>query len=159
MVAVRVGPPLSVYVIASPDYLEKNGTPTHPCSLLEHDCINFRHVTSGQIERWEFVRGEERFDLLVKGRLTINDSEILVRMALDGLGIAYMVNGYIERFIEEGRLVRLLAEWSPAIPSLHLYYPDRRRVPAKLRALIDFLRSDSSNLLHEEGAVLWTEDD
>ncbi|EOX6785741.1 LysR family transcriptional regulator [Pseudomonas aeruginosa] len=142
MVAVRVGPLMSTHIIASPDYLERHGVPEHPYDLREHDCINFRHITTGMLERWEFVRGDEKIDLMVNGRLTVNDSEILVRSTLDGLGIANMINGYIEPFLEDGRLVRLLTEWSPEIPSLHLYYPDRRRVPAKLRALIDFLREE-----------------
>lgn len=142
MVAVRVGPPISAQIIASPDYLARRGTPVLPHDLHEHDCIGFRHTSTGQIERWEFARGEEKFELALKGRLILNDSEALVRAALDGLGIAYMINGYIERFLEDGRLVRLLPEWSPEFPALHIYYPDRRRVPAKLRALIDFLRSE-----------------
>ncbi|MNR59466.1 LysR substrate binding domain protein [compost metagenome] len=61
-----------------------------------------------------------------------------------------MISGYIEPFIQQGRLVRLLETWSPVFPSLHLYYPDRRRVPAKLRALIDFLRSEHASPQLEE---------
>jgi DNA-binding transcriptional LysR family regulator len=56
-----------------------------------------------------------------------------------------MINGYIERFLQSGELVRVLADWSPRFDDLHLYYPDRRRVPAKLRAFIDFLRSARVN--------------
>ena len=52
-----------------------------------------------------------------------------------------MSNGFIERFLEEGRMVRLLADWSPPVPGLVLYYPSRRRAPRKLRALVDFLRA------------------
>jgi DNA-binding transcriptional LysR family regulator len=51
-----------------------------------------------------------------------------------------MINGYVERLVERGRLVRLLTDWSPTLPGFTLYYADRRRVPAKLRALIDYLR-------------------
>ena len=142
MVAVPIGPDLHVQVIAAPEYLNQHGLPEHPRDLLLHDCIGFRHTTSGQIERWAFDNGEEQLDLQIKGRLIVNDSEILVRSALDGLGIAYMINGYIEPFIQQGRLVQLLPDWSPVLPSLHVYYPDRRRVPAKLRALIDFLRNE-----------------
>ena len=58
-------------------------------------------------------------------------------------GKIYMVSGYIERLVEQGRLVRLLQEWSPALPGLTLYYPDRRRASAKLRALIDFLKAEA----------------
>lgn len=154
MVAVRVGPPLSAQVLASPDYLARHGTPTHPRDLLDHDCIGFRHTTSGQIERWEFTDGQQPFNLVVKGRLVVNDSEVLLRAALDGLGIAYTINGYTERFVADGQLVRLLPDWSPAFPALHLYYPDRRRVPAKLRALIDFLRSEQDRPLARDLLLL-----
>lgn len=142
MIALKIGPPIVAHVIASPDYLARRGTPLHPQDLLEHDCICFRHVTTGQIERWLFEKDGEAIPLAVSGRLTINDSSALVQAALDSNGIAYMINGYIEPLIAQGRLVRLLADWSPPLPGLALYYPDRRRVPAKLRALIDFLRAE-----------------
>jgi len=142
MVAVRIGPALSAHIVASPDYLARRGIPRHPRDLLEHECINFRHVTSGQIERWEFQNDDERLELNVGGRLTFNDSAALTQAALDGLGVAYMINGYIDRFIDDGRLVRVLADWSPPLEGLYLYFPDRRGVPPKLRALIDFLRSE-----------------
>jgi DNA-binding transcriptional LysR family regulator len=101
--------------------------PRHPNDLLAHDCIGFRHLPSGQIERWEFEKEGERLAVTVAGRL---------------LGIAYMINGYIEQFLADGRLVRLLSDWSPSLAGFTLYYPDRKRVPRKLRALIDFLRAD-----------------
>lgn len=56
------------------------------------------------------MRGEESMHLAVEGRLRINDSSVLVQSALDGIGIAYMINGYIEALLAEGRLVRLLSE-------------------------------------------------
>lgn len=146
MVAVRIGPPISVHVIASPDYLARRGVPRHPRDLLEHDCISFRYPTSGQIERWVFEKGGEQMALNVNGRLTFNDSAALTQAALDGLGVVYTINGYIERFIEDGRLVRLLSDWSPPLESLYLYFPARRRVPPKLRALIDFLRNEPAGM-------------
>lgn len=154
MVALPIGPDMQAQVIAAPDYLDHHGLPEHPRDLLRHDCIGFRHSTSGQIERWAFEKADEKFELPVKGRLIVNDSEILVRSALDGLGIAYMINGYIEPFIEQGRLIRLLPDWSPTFPCLHLYYPDRRRVPAKLRALIDFLRNERHSLGRIEELII-----
>lgn len=153
MIAMRIGPPISAHVIASPAYLARRGTPAHPRDLQEHDCIQFRHVTTGQVERWAFARAGETLEMAPKGHLIINDSEALVQSALDGLGIAYMINGYIERFLDSGDLVRVLPDWSPRFDDLHLYYPNRRRVPTKLRVFIDFLRSlrtqgGSSALLH-----------
>ena len=141
MVAVPVGPALSAHVIASPGYIARRGAPTHPKGLFDHDCIAFQHATSGQIERWAFARGEERFELGIRGRLIVNDSTAMVQAVLDGAGIGYMTNGFIEGLFEEERLVRLLADWSPPVPGFVLFYPNRRRAPRKLRALIDFLRA------------------
>ncbi|PZM12111.1 LysR family transcriptional regulator [Rhizobium tubonense] len=140
MVALKVGPPLSAHIIAAPDYLGRFGVPKVPNDLLNHNCIGFRHASSGQVERWEFEKGGQKIELATAGRLILNDSAALTQAALDGIGIAYMVNGYIDRFLDDGRLVRILSDWSPVLAGLTLYYADRRRVPAKLRALIDFLR-------------------
>lgn len=154
MIAVNLGPPISAYIIASPDYLSRYGSPETPHDLLNHDCINFRHVTSGQIEKWEFARDGDKFDLAVSGRLTLNDSAALVQAALDGIGIAYMINGYIEHLIENGRLERVLADWSPKFEGLTLYFPNRQRVPSKLRALIDFLRTRGLELRPDVDSVI-----
>ncbi len=142
MVAVRVGPRIAAYIVASPDYLSRRGTPLHPRDLVDHECIGFRHVTSGQVERWKFEKGNEEIELAVSGRLIVNDSAALVQCAIDGVGIAYMINGYIESLLDSGRLVRVLSEWSPSLPGFTLYYPDRRTVAPKLRAFIDFLRAE-----------------
>ena len=64
--------------------------------------------------------------------------------AVDGLGIAYMIEAYTEPFLRPGQLVRVLEDWSPTIEGLFLYYPGRRQVPAALRALIDMIRTSSS---------------
>jgi DNA-binding transcriptional LysR family regulator len=141
MIGVNVGPALTAHILAAPGYIASRGLPLHPRDLLTHDCIGFRHTPSGIVERWDFAKGGETINLNVSGRLIFNDSASLVQAALDGLGITYMINGYIERFIEEGRLIRLLADWSPPLAGFKLYYPSRRRVPQKLRALIDFIRS------------------
>ncbi|NTG85028.1 LysR family transcriptional regulator [Agrobacterium rhizogenes] len=140
MVTVKIGPAISAHIIAAPGYLGRYGIPRHPRDLLHHNCISFRHSSSGQIERWEFEKDGEKIELAVNGRLILNDSAALTQAALDGIGIAYMINGYIDRFLDDGRLVRILSDWAPSLAGLALYYPDRRRVPAKLRALIDFLR-------------------
>jgi DNA-binding transcriptional LysR family regulator len=141
MVAVPVGPPLSAHVIASPDYLARRGAPTHPRDLLEHHCIAFQAVTSGQLERWAFEKDGERIELAVRARLLVNDSTVMAQTVLDGAGVGYMSNGFIDGFIKQGRLVRLLPDWSPVVPGLTLFYPSRRRAPRKLRALIEFLRA------------------
>jgi DNA-binding transcriptional LysR family regulator len=154
MVAINTGPPITAHIVASPDYLAMHGMPRHPRDLLSHSCVVFRRATSGQIERWSFANGDETLDLAVNGRLIVNDSAALVQAALDGIGLVYMINGYIERFLESGRLVRVLSDWSPSLPGFALYYTDRRRVPPKLRALIDFLKEEQRAGVPQTDAVL-----
>lgn len=141
MIGVDVGPPLQAHVLASPAYLARHGTPRHPSELTDHQCIGYRFMPSGLVERWEFMKAGEHVHLIVDGRLIFNDSTMLVQAALDGLGITYMINGYVDQFIEQGRLVRILADWSPAMAGFKLYFPERHRSQPKLRALIDFLRT------------------
>lgn len=140
MVAVKVGPPLANCIVASPRYLAERGLPAHPRDLLAHDCIGYRFASSGQLERWEFRKEGEVFALPLTGRLVLNDVAVMLDAAIDGIGVANLISAYTERAIEDGRLMRLLPEWCPPLPDLTLYYPDRRRVPPKLRVLIDFLR-------------------
>jgi DNA-binding transcriptional LysR family regulator len=140
MIGIDVGPRLTAHVLATPAYVRRHGTPRHPRELREHECIGFRHGPSGPVEPWEFQRGKETYVLRFSPRLVFNDSAALLQAALDGLGVTYTINGYIERFLEEGRLVRVLGSWSPPLESFRLFYPSGRRVAPKLRALIDFLR-------------------
>ena len=75
------------------------------------------------------------------GRVTTNDNSVMIRAALDGVGIAYLTENSAAEAIASKRLVRVLTRFCPPFPGLFLYYPSRVQVPPKLRALIDFLRS------------------
>jgi DNA-binding transcriptional LysR family regulator len=140
MVGMRVGPPMANCIVAAPRYLAEHGTPVHPRELLAHDCIGFRFASSGQLERWEFAKNGEAMTLAVSGRLVMNDVAVMLDAAVDGIGIANLIGSFTERHIADGRLVQLLADWTTPLPDLTLYHPDRKRVPPKLRALIDWLR-------------------
>jgi DNA-binding transcriptional LysR family regulator len=146
MVGLKIGPRLYASMVASPLYLAERGTPKHPRDLLVHDCITYRFTTSGQLERWDFEKNGERMKLAVSGRLVLNNAVAMTQAAINGIGIANLFTGSTDPFIHSGQLVRVLADWSPALPDMTLYYPDRRRVPAKLRAFIDFLRAPAQGV-------------
>ena len=76
---------------------------------------------------------------MLPSRLTTNDSLLVLQAALDGVGIGYLFDHYVERFVRAGQLVRVLEEWSPAA-GLYLYYFNRSSMPPKLRVFIDFLK-------------------
>jgi DNA-binding transcriptional LysR family regulator len=142
MVAVRVSPDSRLIAVASPTYVAAHGRPSRPEDLREHDCIRFRDTT-GAIRKWEFERGAEKIEVAVEGSLITNDLDHLVRAALNGVGITYMLEDYMLPHIAAGRLVPVLeGSWLP-FAGFHLFYPSRHQIPAKLRAFITFLRADA----------------
>jgi DNA-binding transcriptional LysR family regulator len=140
MVAIPLGRTLETAIVAAPAYLQRHGIPATPRDLHDHLCINLRLRGSGGLYHWELERDGEELSVPVEGPLIVNDSELAVRAALDGVGIAYLMRAEIQPLIAAGRLVRVLEDWSPTYPGFYLYYPSRRQTPPALRALVEFLR-------------------
>jgi DNA-binding transcriptional LysR family regulator len=143
MIAVRVMGPVKVVVVGAPSYFAQWDPPRTPVDLTHHSCIQFRRYADGAFLEWLFERNGKSQKISVDGRGTINDPEMVVRAAVDGLGIAYTIEALAQPFLSSGQLVRVLEDWSPAFEGLFLYYPGRRQVPAALRALIDMVRAHS----------------
>ena len=141
MVAVRVMAPMKVAVVGAPGYFARRPPPRTPDDLAHHDCIQFRRASDGSVIDWAFGRSRR---IPVAGQLMVNDPQICVRAAIDGLGIAYTLEVLAEPFLRSGQLVRVLEDWSPCFDGMFLYYPGHRQVPAALRALIDMIRVSSS---------------
>ena len=139
MIAVRIGEEIRSVVVAAPEYLARHKRPTTPCDLGAHNCIRFR-FPSGVIVPWQFEKKGRQVEAAVEGRLTVNDPELAVRAALDGVGVLYTALGYAAPEISAGRLVPLLEDWRTPAAAIFLYYPGRRQVPVPLQAFIEFLR-------------------
>ncbi|CUI04325.1 LysR substrate-binding domain-containing protein [Massilia antarctica] len=140
MVAVPVSAPVAMAVVAAPAYLEAHPAPVAPEDLAAHACIQLRLLSSGTLYGWEFERGAQKSVVHVGGGLIMDDQELIVRAAIDGLGLAYSALDYVAPHIEQGRLRRVLAGWTPEGAGFCLYYPSRKHLPAALRALIEHLR-------------------
>jgi DNA-binding transcriptional LysR family regulator len=93
---------------------------------------------------WPFERNGKSRKVSVDGRVMVNDPDLAVRAAADGLGLAYTIEALAEPFLRSGQLVRVLEDWSPSFEGLFLYYPGHRQIPAALRALIDMIRAAHS---------------
>ena len=141
MIAMRIGGEVRSIVVAAPDYLARRPRPTTPRDLEVHDCIMFR-LPSGAVFSWPFEKKGQRLEAAASGRLTVNDQDVAVRAALDGVGVLYTALAYVAPLIEAGRLVPLLEDWQTRSPALYLYYPSRRQIPAPLQAFIQFLREN-----------------
>jgi DNA-binding transcriptional LysR family regulator len=140
MIAVPLTAPDRSAVVGSPAYFRAHGKPKHPRELLEHDCINYRLATRGGLYRWEFTQDGKDFEMAVEGRLLANDWHVMLRGALDGVGLAYLLESSVREPLKDKRLVRVLEDYCPPFPGFFLYYPSRAGLSPKLRALVDFLR-------------------
>jgi len=141
MIAVRIGEVIGGVVVAAPDYLARHKRPTTPRDLEAHNCIRIR-FPSGVILPWQFEKKGKQVEVAVEGRLTLNDPELAIRAAVDGVGVLYTGLGYAASEIKAGRLVPLLEDWRPRSSAIFLYYPSRRQVPVPLQAFIEFLREN-----------------
>jgi DNA-binding transcriptional LysR family regulator len=141
MIAVRVMGPMRVTVVGAPAYFARRRPPRTPDDLARHSCVQYRLAADGAVFEWAFERDGESRRLAVDGRVIVNDPDLAMRAAVDGLGIAYAVEALADPYLRSGQLVRVLADWSPSFEGLFLYYPGHRQVPVALRALIDMLRT------------------
>lgn len=139
MVAVRVSDEQRAAIVGSPAYFASHPRPKSPRDLTRHRCINFRHGSAG-LYRWEFDKGRKSLAVSVDGPLVVNDAEVLIRAAIDGVGLAFTMEQHSAQYVASGALVRVLEDWCPPFPGYFLYYPSRRQQPAALSALIDTLR-------------------
>src|ERR1700733_1110664 len=144
MIAVRVTGPMKVLMVGAPEYFAKRSPPRTPEDLARHVCVQYRMVADGDVLKWPVTRNGKSQGITVNGRVMVNNPDMAVRAAVDGLGIAYTLEALADPFLRSGQLVRVLEDWSPSFEGLFLYYPGRRQIPAALRALIDMIRAPHS---------------
>jgi DNA-binding transcriptional LysR family regulator len=140
MIAVRVSGDQRAAIVGSATYFKSNPRPKTPRDLTSHRCINYRHGAGGEVYRWEFEKGKKELSVAVNGPLIVDDVELLVRAAVEGLGLAFMSEELAAQHLGKGTLVRVLEDWCQPFPGFFLYYPSRRQQPAALSALIHTLR-------------------
>lgn len=149
MIAVRISEPLRQIAVASPEYLESQGSPAAPTDLLHHRCINWRRPGRMGVYSWKFARGNEKLDMVVTGTLIVNDCAVALQSAVDGLGITVWIEDWMTDQLSSGRLVPLLQDWAPPASSFYLYHPSHVHVPAPLRAFITALTQPGCGLTCE----------
>ena len=125
-------------ICASPAYLKKHGTPTRPADLLRHNCLTLRGFAA--LAQWPFHTAEGINRLAVSGTFTSDTADLMLDMAIAGLGVARFADFMAEHALKDGRLVSLLADVHMAEPfPIHaVTVPGRHRAP-RIKAFIDFL--------------------
>jgi len=140
MIAMRIGPDMSMAVVGSPAYFSRYPKPVIPNDLMAHNCITLRMPTYGGLLLWEFEKGGQELNVRVEGQLVFNNIAMRLEATLQGLGLAYMPADLVQEHVAQGRLVRVLEDWCEPFSGYHLYYPSRRQSSPAFTLLREALR-------------------
>lgn len=140
MIAVPITREQRQIVVASPAYLAAHGVPAHPRDLIRHRCIGWRPAPNVAPYRWEFNEGGAPFDLAVEPQITTNDLHLMIKTAISGAGLTTALEENFRAYLETGELVSVLDAFLPPFPGFFLYFPQRRNLAPKLRALVDHVQ-------------------
>lgn len=150
MIAIPLGPPRHYAVVASPTYLADREWPRVPSDLKRHACIRTR-LPNGALFRWPFQDDAEPFQVDVDGPITLDEASLARLAVLADVGIGFFMESDVRDDLAAGRLVRLLADWTPPMAPLCLYYPSRRNPPAAFRLFVELARELARTA--QQGAV------
>jgi DNA-binding transcriptional LysR family regulator len=139
MIAIPLGPAQRRAVVASPAYLAGREPPRVPADLARYACIRTR-LPNGAPLRWSFEAEGQSQSVDVDGPLTLDEASLARMAVLASVGIGYFMESDVREDIAAGTLVRLLADWTPPLAPLCLYYPSRRNPPAAFRVFVDLAR-------------------
>ena len=139
MITVPLARPIAFVCVASPAYLDGAGEPKTPEDLQHHRCIGHR-MPSGKLYRWEFEQAGQELTIDASGPVVLDDEDLMVEAAVQGLGVAYLANWVAKEALAEGRLRTVLSTWMHEPERVAVYYPGHRAVPPALRAFLDVVR-------------------
>jgi DNA-binding transcriptional LysR family regulator len=154
MVAIPIGGKFRLNTVASPEYLDRNVPLSMPHDLTQHNCIRYCWTDDKADHLWKFESPGQKIEVKVTGSLKVNNLDLALRAALDGVGIVQLPESSAAPFITEGKLAPVLPAWSPQWSDFVLFYSSRRHVPVKLRMLIDFLTAQSKQWAQADDSKL-----
>jgi DNA-binding transcriptional LysR family regulator len=140
MIAVRIGPLACMIVVGAPSCFMDQPPPKTPQELTAHRCINLRLPSYGGFYAWEFERDGHEVRVRVDGQVAFNGVPQIVKAALDGYGLTYVHQDVVREYLNDGRLVQVLDDWTPPFPGYHLYYPSRRHPSPAFTLLVEALK-------------------
>ncbi|MGB1016019.1 MAG: LysR family transcriptional regulator [Nannocystaceae bacterium] len=129
---------LTSILVASPGYLAAHTTPKRPSDLPRHTFVLFHRAQQRGQSRLVLRGRRGQREVQVRGQLIAADFNFVRDAAVAGAGIALIPNLLVQQALARGELMRVLPAWDSDISPIHLVYPTRAYVPAKLRAFLDF---------------------
>ena len=155
-VAVRIGdladsrllsrrlPPFIFCAFASPSYLAARGTPMHPDDLAEHDTVNLRYQSSGQLFRWPFRIGGRVVEIVPSSGIVVDASDAVVATLAAGGGIGIAATLIAAPYVARGELVPVLSKFAIERHDITVLWPESRRANPAVRAFLTLLQEVST---------------
>lgn len=125
-------------IVASPAYLKRHGVPRSLDDLVKHNCLAIS--SDGSQRGWTFRQNGKNVTLKVAGNMVCNDGEVLHDWALAGKGLAWRSMWEVGTEIESGQLQTVLDEFAAPGNDIYAVFAQRRHLPLRIRALVEFLR-------------------
>lgn len=129
--------PYRLIACAAPAYLAARGVPRTPAELEGHDCLAYGLWSPAMPCRWRFSRDGATEEVRANGRLRSNDWKVLLRAAVEGVGVTLGPESVLAGEIAAGRLVRVLPDYEGPARPMHVLYPAGRRPTVKIRAFVE----------------------
>lgn len=128
--------------VATPEYLAEHGEPNSLNELKDHNCIVFTLLTSRNDWRFTGPKGPE--SIQVQGRLSVNNPRMMRDAVLEHSGIAVIPAWLIDEHLKKGKVKAILRQYTPDPMDIHVLYPQRQFVPAKVRCFIEYFQQSLS---------------
>ena len=126
-----------MHFVASPSYLESRGTPLTPDDLEYHQGLLYK--SSLNQVHWQSTKANQIQRYKIQSKVVSNNGMALLEMTKAGLGISNSPNFFVKDALASGELVEILSEYKQKPLDIYVVYPNRRHLPAKVRAFIEFL--------------------
>jgi DNA-binding transcriptional LysR family regulator len=125
-------------IVAAPAYLKRYGAPASLDDLARHNCLPIS--SEGSQRGWTFRQNGKNVTLKVTGNMVCNDGAVLHDWALSGKGLAWRSMWEVGSALEAGQLVTVLDEYAAPGNDIYAVFAQRRHLPLRIRAFVDFLR-------------------
>lgn len=154
-VGIHIGKPLNsslvvrklwdtrIVTVAAPSYLKRRKRPAAPLDLVAegHVLIDYRDPETGRPFEWEFHRGRKILKVRTNSRILVSDIITMHSLCLAGYGIVQAMENAVSQLLKQGKMIDLFPDWPDERFPFYAVFPSRKHLPAKTRALLDFLGS------------------
>ncbi|MFT7772403.1 MAG: LysR family transcriptional regulator [Roseateles sp.] len=126
---------------ASPAYLTVHGEPTEPADLAGHFAVHYLSTSGVRASRWEWQQDGEEHSMPVAGRVSANNVESYIALALAGLGLIQVPAFDVREHLEQGDLVEVMPRYRPAPMPVHLVVQGRQHLSRRVRAFAQWVET------------------